>query len=74
MINTKHPSIEFDANDRCDRCAAQAYAAYRKDGLELQFCLHHAKQHNLALEVEDWQPFFDYAAIEHLVEPERVTT
>lgn len=72
MINTQHPSIEFNAEDRCDRCPGQAYALYRKDELDLQFCLHHAKQHNLALEVEGWQPHFDYAAIERLVEPERV--
>jgi hypothetical protein len=72
MIDTKHPSIEFTANDRCDRCGAQAYAAYRKEAYELLFCLHHAKQHNLALEVDDWQPFYDIAAIERLIEPERV--
>jgi hypothetical protein len=40
--------------------------------LELQFCLHHGKQHNVALEIDKWQPHFDYDAIERLVEPERV--
>lgn len=72
MINTKAPSIEFNATDRCDRCVGQAYAAYRREGLELLFCLHHSRQHNVALEVDGWQPFFDYAAIERLVEPEHV--
>jgi len=72
MIDTRNPSIELNAYDRCDRCGAQAYALYRKDGLELTFCLHHAKQHNLALECEDWEPHFDVLAIERLVDPERV--
>jgi hypothetical protein len=72
MTNTQAPSIEFTAQDRCDRCIGQAYIAYRKDTLELQFCLHHGKQHNVALEVDGWQPYFDYNAIERLVEPERV--
>lgn len=72
MIDTKSPSVEFTAQDRCDRCGAQAYAAYYKDELELQFCLHHAKQHNLALEVSGWMVSYDYAAIERLVDSERV--
>jgi hypothetical protein len=72
MIDTKCPSIEFTAHDRCDKCGAQAYAAYKKDDLELLFCLHHAKQHNLTLECEGWQPYYDLVALERLIEPERV--
>jgi hypothetical protein len=72
MINPKASSIEFTAHDRCDRCIGQAYIAYRKGALELLFCLHHGKRHNTALEVDGWTPFFDYGAIERLVEPERV--
>lgn len=72
MINTKNPSIEFTAQDRCDRCRAQAVASYKKDGLELLFCLHHAKKHNLALECSGWQPYYDFAYIERLVEPESI--
>lgn len=73
MIDTENPSIEFNALDRCDRCGSQAYASFRRDDLELLFCLHHAKQHNLALECDNWQPFYDFTAIERLVEPNRVT-
>lgn len=72
MIDTKHPCIEFTANDRCDRCPARAYVAYRKDSYELLFCLHHAKENNLALEAEGWQPFVDYVGIEGWVKPEPV--
>jgi hypothetical protein len=73
MIDTKNPSIEFSAEDRCDRCGAQAYASYKKDGMELLFCLHDAKKHNLALECSGWQAYFDFVAIERLVSPETVT-
>ncbi len=73
MIDTNNPSIEFNAHDRCDRCGAQAYAAFRKDAYELTFCLHHAKRHNLALECDGWQAFYDFSAIERLVDPERVS-
>ena len=72
MINTEYPSIEFSALDRCDRCVGQAYIAYRKNDLELLFCLHHSKQHNLALEVEGCNAFYDYNAIERLVSAEKV--
>lgn len=72
MINPNNPSIEFTAQDRCDRCGAQAYAAYKKDGMELLFCLHDAKKNNLVLECEGWKPYYDFAAIERLVQPERV--
>ncbi len=70
MIDNKN--IEFTAQDRCDRCPAQAYVVYQKDGLELQFCLHHANAHNLALECSGWVALYDFAAIEKLVDNERV--
>jgi len=73
MIDTKNPSIEFTAEDRCDRCGAQALSSYKKEALELLFCLHHAKRHNLALECSGWTAYFDFAEIERLVTPERVT-
>lgn len=72
MIDDKNPSIEFTALDRCDRCVAQAYASYKKDDLELLFCLHHAKQHNLALECSGWTAAYDFAGIERLVDNEKV--
>lgn len=72
MIDSNHPNIELTAHDRCDRCPAQAYAVYRKGNLELSFCLHHVKQHNLALECDDWVAHYDYGGIERLVDNERV--
>lgn len=66
-MNTQHPNREFNATDRCDRCEAQALSAYCKDDLELLFCLHHAKQHNVALEAEGWFAAFDFSGIERLV-------
>ena len=66
-------SIEFSAHDRCDRCQAQAYSTYRNGSLELLFCLHHAKQHNLALECSGWSVLYDIAAIERLADNERVS-
>lgn len=47
------------ADDRCDRCGAQAYVLVRlHSGLDLQFCVHHYTAHSkalqpLALEVVD---------------------
>ena len=34
------------ANDRCDRCGAQAYLrVHLASGSELLFCAHHAREH-----------------------------
>lgn len=71
MIDNANPSVEFSVHDRCDRCLSQAYMSATRDHYELLFCLHHAKQHNLALEVDGWLLAYDYAAIEQLV-PDRV--
>ena len=39
-----HPALT--ANDRCDRCGAQAYVRVELAGdAELLFCAHHARQH-----------------------------
>lgn len=35
----------LDANDRCDRCGAQAYVLVRMFEGELLFCGHHAREH-----------------------------
>ena len=34
----------LNAEDRCDRCGAQAYLAAEVGGMELLFCAHHAKE------------------------------
>ncbi|HLS49840.1 MAG TPA: hypothetical protein VK024_07575 [Actinomycetaceae bacterium] len=38
------------AEDRCDRCGAQAYVRVALSGGELLFCAHHARKHADALQ------------------------
>ncbi|MEU9134160.1 hypothetical protein AB0D08_39870 [Kitasatospora sp. NPDC048540] len=38
------------AQDRCDRCGAQAYFLARLGQGTLLFCAHHGRQHQTALE------------------------
>lgn len=40
-------SDQLTAQDRCDRCGAQAYLRVElsEAGLELLFCAHHAREH-----------------------------
>jgi hypothetical protein len=40
------PSTALTAEDRCDRCGAQAYLRVElQSGGELLFCAHHAREH-----------------------------
>ena len=40
------PSAQLTAEDRCDRCGAQAYLRVElQSGGELLFCAHHAREH-----------------------------
>jgi len=40
------PSSALTAQDRCDRCGAQAYLRFElQSGGELLFCAHHAREH-----------------------------
>ncbi len=42
MINTKIEKVwTLTANDRCDRCSAQAYVSVKGLSGELMFCSHH---------------------------------
>lgn len=66
MIDTKNPVVEFNAQDRCDRCGAQAYTSASKDGLELLFCAHHTKRHGPVLEAEGWKLAFDTVGLASL--------
>ena len=43
-------SLSLTAQDRCDRCGAQAYIRARLSHGELLFCAHHGHQHRAALE------------------------
>lgn len=68
MIHEDLPLIEFTAQDRCDRCGAQAYSMARHEEYSsLLFCLHHRKQHYDMLLDSGWEVVDDYEAIERLV-------
>jgi hypothetical protein len=43
MMTDTAPALT--AQDRCDRCGAQAYAAYDVAGMTLLFCAHHNREH-----------------------------
>lgn len=44
------PRPDLTAQDRCDRCGAQAYhLAELPEGLELLFCNHHLQEHTVKL-------------------------
>lgn len=45
---------ELNAEDRCDRCGAQAYFQIVKEKKELLFCAHHGRQHEVALVLGGW--------------------
>ena len=53
------PSAPLTAEDRCDRCGAQAYLRVElASGGELLFCAHHAREHGdrlkeIAVAVQD---------------------
>lgn len=50
MTTTVAPSAPLTAEDRCDRCGAQAYLRVElATGGELLFCAHHAREHGDAL-------------------------
>ena len=46
MTTAVAPSAPLTAEDRCDRCGAQAYLRVAlATGGELLFCAHHAREH-----------------------------
>ncbi|MGA8257976.1 MAG: hypothetical protein WB767_15510 [Nocardioides sp.] len=46
MTTATAPSTALTAEDRCDRCGAQAYLRVElQTGGELLFCAHHAREH-----------------------------
>lgn len=46
MTTAVAPSAPLTAEDRCDRCGAQAYLRVElQSGGELLFCAHHAREH-----------------------------
>lgn len=66
------PVVEFSAQDRCDRCGAQAYALARNDFLnvsELLFCAHHLREHYDMLLDEGWAVIEDFEGLDRLQNP-----
>lgn len=59
MTTAVAPSAPLTAEDRCDRCGAQAYLRVElATGGELLFCAHHAREHGdklkeIAVSVQD---------------------
>lgn len=50
MTTAVAPSTSLTAEDRCDRCGAQAYLRVElASGLDLLFCAHHAREHGTKL-------------------------
>ena len=46
MTTAVAPKAAMTAEDRCDRCGAQAYLRVElQSGGELLFCAHHAREH-----------------------------
>ncbi len=46
MTTAVAPTAQLTAEDRCDRCGAQAYLRVAlQAGGELLFCAHHAREH-----------------------------
>jgi len=48
-VATEVPEVKLTANDRCDRCGAQAYVVTAHAAGDLKWCAHHFAQHDLEL-------------------------
>lgn len=56
------PERKLDANDRCDRCNAQAYVGWAEPGKDepsLLLCSHHNTDHEPALIEKGWSAVID---------------
>lgn len=75
MLDTDNEILEFTANDRCDRCGAQAYslAIHPDAASELMFCVHHRRQHTTALYSKGWKIIDDAERLGAMFEAEGVT-
>lgn len=50
---------DFLSTDRCDRCGAQAYVRFMKNGSELDFCGHHTNTYGDSLDKDGWNISID---------------
>jgi hypothetical protein len=57
MIDADRPVIEFTADDRCDRCGAQAMVLAQNSatGGEFLFCGHHIRENQTALRAAGYE-------------------
>lgn len=46
--------MTLTAQDRCDRCSAQAFVVWSRDNLALQFCRHHSVKFGPDLLSDEW--------------------
>lgn len=77
MLDMDISVVEFNANDRCDRCGAQAYTetSLEVEGgqiISLLWCLHHSKENSDRLELEGWKVAHDDFAISRLANNEHI--
>lgn len=56
----------FTAENRCDRCGAQAYMLARSGGSELFFCAHHRHEHGETLFNGGWTIIEDHEGLSRL--------
>lgn len=69
MLDTIETVCKLDANDRCDRCGAQAYYVASLNDHNLLFCAHHAREHGPVLMAEGWRVIRDELADNLVVQP-----
>lgn len=73
LMDNEFPVLEFNANDRCDGCGAQAYVlATHQDHSDLLFCAHHYRDSKDNLLDEGWSLVEDYEGISQLAQEARV--
>lgn len=75
MLDVDLPTVSFDANDRCDRCGAQAYTMAVRDDVaaELLFCVHHRRENSDRLEEDGWTIIDDYEAYRDLADGAQIS-
>ena len=57
MSDTATPVLT--AQDRCDRCAAQAFVRHEKGDLTIDLCAHHDKANHAALHAQGFLAVID---------------
>lgn len=53
------PAVHLTLSDRCDRCKAQAFTLWQRDGGPLKFCGHHTNEHEPVLVATGWDMLVD---------------